>query len=416
MRPSRLLASLGCAGLLVACGGDSNNGQIDVNLEYPTEGARTITGSVHVWVLQSSAIDDSEEPPPGCAALVGDIADPYDVHFQRFFDDVFLQPDEPSPVAEGLPGGALLVYVEAVDYTGATHLAGCALSESGSGSVTIELVTPATFDCGDDATEEGARCDDGDLCTVGETCRGSSCQGGVARDCTFAADGCNAADCDSAIGCVTTPLTGPACDDSLFCSTSEVCMEGACIGAETDCSFLENGCRSGICSEDFNVCQPANFPNLTPCDLFCRVPIPAGSTPLCNGFGTCNGGTTRNCNDDCNIGSCNETFDRCDTTPRSPPPATCNDGNACTVNESCNVAGVCGNGVLKDTDGDNYSPVGCPPDTNGAGDCNDNDATVNPGQVEGPMGTATCSNGKDDDCDGLTDAADNQGPTNCTVP
>lgn len=412
MRPKTLLASLSCAGLLAACGGDSNNGQIDVNLEYPTEGARTITGSVHVWVLQSSAIDDSEEPPPGCAALVGDIADPYDVGFQRFFDDVFLQPDEPSPVAEGLPGGALLVYVEAVDYTGATHLAGCALSETGSGSVTVQLVTPATFDCGDAATEEDARCDDGDLCTVGETCRGSSCQGGVARDCTFAADGCNAADCDSQVGCVTTALTGPACDDSLFCSTGEVCMEGACLGAETDCTSLENGCRSGVCSEDLNSCQPANFPNGTPCDLevlFCRVQ--SGPVPLCNGFGTCVGGIARNCADQCNAGVCDEINDECDLTPLSP--RACNDNDACTVNEQCNGLGTCTGGVLKDTDGDNYSPIGCPPDTNGAGDCNDNDPAVNPGQVEGPNGNATCTNGKDDDCDGLTDAADNQGVTNC---
>ncbi len=51
------------------------------------------------------------------------------------------------------------------------------------------------------------------------------------------------------------------------------------------------------------------------------------------------------------------------------------------------------------------------PDNDGDGytvniDCNDNDASVNPGVTEGPFGNATCTDGKDNDCDGLTDSAD----------
>lgn len=50
-----------------------------------------------------------------------------------------------------------------------------------------------------------------------------------------------------------------------------------------------------------------------------------------------------------------------------------------------------------DTDGDSY-PANI--------DCDDNDPLVNPGATEGPYGNATCSDGKDNDCDGLTDAVD----------
>jgi hypothetical protein len=61
--------------------------------------------------------------------------------------------------------------------------------------------------------------------------------------------------------------------------------------------------------------------------------------------------------------------------------------------------------TLSDTcTGSGCVPVGCkmtPGD-----DCNDNDPLVNPGAKEGPYGNATCSDGKDNDCDGLKDASD----------
>jgi len=39
-------------------------------------------------------------------------------------------------------------------------------------------------------------------------------------------------------------------------------------------------------------------------------------------------------------------------------------------------------------------------------DCNDNEYTVNPGMSEGPVGDSTCSDLKDNDCDGLIDMYD----------
>ncbi len=54
-----------------------------------------------------------------------------------------------------------------------------------------------------------------------------------------------------------------------------------------------------------------------------------------------------------------------------------------------------------DADGDGYEDAACNPDpANGGGDCDDTDASVNPGMTE------VCDDGIDNDCDGLVDAND----------
>ncbi len=55
-------------------------------------------------------------------------------------------------------------------------------------------------------------------------------------------------------------------------------------------------------------------------------------------------------------------------------------------------------------------PAGC--QTVAGNDCNDNDKPVNPGAAEGPYGSSTCSDGKDNNCNGKIDTAD----PNCQPP
>ena len=55
-----------------------------------------------------------------------------------------------------------------------------------------------------------------------------------------------------------------------------------------------------------------------------------------------------------------------------------------------------------DMDSDGYRDRAC-----GGRDCNDSDPQVNPGATEGTYPHPTCSDSKDNDCDGLTDYADN---------
>lgn len=111
--------------------------------------------------------------------------------------------------------------------------------------------------------------------------------------------------------------------------------------------------------------------------------------PLINPDATeiCSGGVDENCDD---LIDCDD--------------PTCSGDPACQVPQ------------CTDNDGDGYGDPGdasCP--NGGATDCDDNNTAVNPGATEGPYDDATCSDGWDNNCDGLIDGDDLscQAPT-CT--
>src|SRR5277367_2462274 len=50
--------------------------------------------------------------------------------------------------------------------------------------------------------------------------------------------------------CVVVPADGSACDDGQFCTTNDVCMNGACVGGtQNDCGMTPLPCESVICYE-----------------------------------------------------------------------------------------------------------------------------------------------------------------------
>lgn len=337
LRGSRLSA----LAFLVACSG-SEGSRLDVEVEYPTAAPLDRLGSLHVWVLRTRDAPSLEDRvvPAGCNGLVGGAFDPYDRDFDRLADRVFLLPADGAPSLEEVPRGSALVYVEAVDVSGQSLLAGCSDLDMSGAAVTVAVALRAarTFECGDPQVN-GLSCDDGQLCTVGETCSGGSCQGGAPRDCSFVIEPCTGASCDPQLGCVAQPLpNNTSCSDGLFCTVGEVCMNGECLGAPRDCSAFENECSVATCQEGQNACVTTVFPDTTGCDdgLFCTV------------NGQCFSGQCfsdpRDCEaevevDQCNEAACNEDSDECVRVPLVGDP--CEHDDPCVTEATCDAAGDC---------------------------------------------------------------------------
>ncbi len=173
----------------------------------------------------------------------------------------------------------------------------------------------------------GTACDDGKVCTVGDTCSGGTCQAGPV-DCN---DGlpCTADTCTPS-GCQHDPLqTGP-CDDGNPCTVGDQCAAGQCTaGQNKDCSGLSGACQTGVCQG--GQCVAQTKPNGSACDDgsactqsdHCTSGTCAG-TSACNDFNPCT-------NDTCEFGSCKFT----------PTSAACDDKNPCTVADQCGGGGSC---------------------------------------------------------------------------
>jgi len=204
--------------------------------------------------------------------------------------------------------------------------------------------------CTGDACDEGGNacvhndntdpCDDGLFCTTGDTCSGGAC-GGTALDCSdgnlCTTDACN----EAGDACVLTDNTAP-CDDGLFCTTGDICAGGACAGAALACSDA-NLCTDDSCDDTLDTCVNLNNTNACDDSLFCTT------GDLC-GSGTCNGLPVV-CDDGnaCTSDSCDETADAC-----TSASAVCGNGIVdAGCGEACDAPGTetCNNGVDDDGDG-----------------------------------------------------------------
>jgi hypothetical protein len=186
--------------------------------------------------------------------------------------------------------------------------------------------------------QDGEACDDGQFCTVDETCLSGTCQGGQPRDCSAnCVDGsCN----ENQDRCVGTNLdAGTPCDDGLYCTENDACDGlGSCLGDARDCSALDNDCNSGACDDQADACAAVPANQGGPCDdgQYCT------DGDSCDA-GACSPGQPRDCSaeaDQCNDGRCHETQGRCQAEPK-PAGEACDDGIACTTPDVCDGAGSC---------------------------------------------------------------------------
>src|SRR5262249_60549078 len=95
----------------------------------------------------------------------------------------------------------------------------------------IGVCDPATGSCTNPGPD-GIACDDGQFCTVNDTCRRGVCRGTL-RDCSALADQCNGGVCNEATEqCERAPKReGTLCDDGDACTRTDTCPAGARAGA-----------------------------------------------------------------------------------------------------------------------------------------------------------------------------------------
>jgi len=221
-----------------------------------------------------------------------------------------------------------------------------------------------------------APCDDGDPCTIGDTCDALGVCTGIPLDglcddgdpCT--ADACTDLTC-------TYSFAEGACDDGNACTLGDQCAQGLCVPGAYDsatcgqCDPLADTCEAqwgdGNRCNGTLVCLADRQCHL---DVKTRVTCPAAPAGACW------------------RSACEPTTGVCQTTD-APEQAPCSDGNPCTTGDVC-AAGVCGGsfddsvaGCQCENDAD-CAPFDDGDACNGALICADQACVVGPDSVPAP--------------------------------
>ncbi len=216
---------------------------------------------------------------------------------------------------------------------------------------------------------------DGEPCALQTLCEEDGlCWAGVCRGNPIVCDDdnpCTEDACHPSVGCVFSDNTSP-CDDGNECTVNDTCQNGRCVGTpvcgcqtDADCLPYEDGdlcngtlrCEKGTCLVDPATVVHCGPPAKGPCwiarcipktGLCEEVPAPDGSP--------CDDGNTCTAQDRCANGGCSGTAVICEDqnpcTADSCDPAKgcvfgpandgapCSDGNACTTGDHC-AGGAC---------------------------------------------------------------------------
>lgn len=188
-----------------------------------------------------------------------------------------------------------------------------------------KVCVPATGDCEDRPRNEDLPCDDGEPCTVGEQCKSGVCLGGTAPSCDDRKE-CTTDRCVDGEGCRNEPITG-GCDDGNQCTIGDTCQAGACVpGTARVCSDDQ------VCTDD--TCDPLTGCVFRDNTLDCDDGNACTVGDAC-AEGECSAGSPKDCDDDdaCTEDACVAGTGACSHTPRSGGvegprgTASCRDGD-----------------------------------------------------------------------------------------
>jgi hypothetical protein len=199
---------------------------------------------------------------------------------------------------------------------------------------------PSTGACSNPVTANGTACSDGNACDLNDSCQTGVCTAASHVTCT-ASDQCHVAGtCNPSSGTCSNPAAanGTACNDGNACTQSDSCQSGTCTGSNPVVCTASDACHTvGTCNTTTGTCSNPTAHDGAACT----------GTNLCNQTYTCAGGTCTGSNPvtcvasgQCQMaGTCNPATGACSSS-NAPDGTSCNDGNGCTTNDSC-TGGTC---------------------------------------------------------------------------
>ncbi|MBI5610249.1 MAG: hypothetical protein HY902_15335, partial [Deltaproteobacteria bacterium] len=202
--------------------------------------------------------------------------------------------------------------------------------------------------CTDDACSAGVSCvhlagdgtcTDGEFCTGGDACVAGTCKPGTASPCDDK-NACTADSCDSKLGCVYLASAATSCEDGDPCTMAETCSGTTCGGGKpTNCD------DGNLCSTDSCDSAVPGGCVYEPSGLVCELGDPCSEIATCTDL-ACTSASAKNCDDgnDCTVDACLATSGQCTHQPGSAN-APCDDHDFCTTGDACNAQGQCGAGA-----------------------------------------------------------------------
>lgn len=229
---------------------------------------------------------------------------------------------------------ATLFAGSAVDFTLVVKVDTCAASGTITNTATVTVASgdwdPSNNSATANNTVNALNCNDGNPCT---------------------ADSCN-----PVLGCVYGPAPdGTACDDGDLCTLTDSCQAGVCTGSNpVSCVPLSQCHEAGVCNPGTGVCSDPPAPSGTACD----DANACTTADACDGAGACAGGPPPNCDDGvpCTVDSCNPSSG-CINTESDP---LCDDGSVCTT-DKCDGQSGCSNTPISCDDADACTTDSCNP-------------------------------------------------------
>ena len=253
----------------------------------------------------------------------------------------------------------------------------------------VSLCDPTTGKCVVANAPDGTPCEDGNPCTLVDTCKSGQCQAGPVKTCGPSGNPCAVLVCDKTTGvCEPQPGNrGAVCRPSAGpCDVAETCTGESVLCPTDQFEPATKVCRpsAGPC-DVADTCTGASAD--CPTDQLRASGVACGPTPTqCETRATCTGLTATCPPNPITVGgSCNDN-DPCTVNDQCAPtgtcagtPRICPTGQIC-VSGTCQCpAGRCGAGCLGTTCGTATSPtcctgsqICCAPGTNQAGKCKNN--------------------------------------------